>query len=1485
MTGRIGHAGFARPIPAGGQNGPENVIGLVLASMRGAVIEAREEPAAGQRRLLRALFALVPPLVALAAQLSAWSLTRHVWFLFFYPAVFLSSWIGGLRVGLFATAVSAASVLWFIIPPEHTLIKPPGFYFPIGVFVTMGVLFAVFHDRLRRSNERLKKAVNERRVFAALIENSSDFIGIAGADGRPIYVNPAGRRMVGLAPDHPVESTRLIDYYPPEERSSAADVIVQSTVDKGHWQGETYLRNWQTGESIPVSDTHFVIRDPDGDQILGMGTVTRDISDIRRARDALERANQEVTRLYEKTKELDELKTQFFASVSHELRTPLALILGPTERLLRAPDTPEVVRRDLQVVVRNARTLLGHVNDLLDVAKLELGRMKPEYEQADLASLARFVAGHFEVLSKEKGIALELEAPDELPAQVDPDKVQRILLNLVSNAFKFTPANGRVRLTIRGARERVLLEVADSGPGIPPDKRDIVFERFRQLEGGATRRWGGTGLGLAIARELAVLHGGSISISEAPEGGALFVVDLPRNAPAGAVVRPATAAVEARVDVQHVAQELGAPRAAVAPAVTPADGARVLVVEDNPEMNRFLCESLAPVYDVATAFDGEEGLRQATQLRPDLVLTDIMMPAMSGDELVHAIRSHPALDRVPILLLTAKADDELRTRLLRDGAQDYLTKPFSVEELRARIHNLIVGKRALDIEAQLASLVEQAPDGIFIADLDGRYTDVNIAGCRMLGYEREEIVGRTILDFLPDDGVEQLDREREQLLRGAPVVSEWALRRKDGTWLPVEVSAKILPDGRWQGFVRDIGERKRLEAALQASHADLVRAQSVAQVGSWRLDVQHDVLQWSDEEYRIFGVAPGTPMTYAAFLACVHPDDRAYVDREWDAALRGQPYDIEHRIVVGDEVRWVREKADLELDEKRALVGGIGVTLDITSRKQAEEALRLAEAKSSGILSISADAIVSIDKDQRITLFNDGAEKIFGHVRDEVVGKPLEILIPERFRVVHRQHVERFAAGGELSRRMGQRYGSTIFGLRKNGEEFPADAAVSKLEVGGERILTIALRDITEEKRIEREQRFLAEVGPVLATTLEHQETLSKIAGLAVRDLADFCIVETVEEDGEARRLKVLAREPDKEWVAEALLRVPLDRTRPHLFRTVFETRRPLLIETVTLDVIQQRVQSEEHLHALRGLDAKSILAVPLLVQRKLLGVLALVSSTRAYGPPDLRLAEELAHRAALSIENARLYRAANRASQVRDDVLGIVAHDLRNPLNSIVLQASLLQRRAAEPEHPSRKSAELIERAANRMNRLIQDLLDVTRLEAGRLSLEHASVPTVQAVSDAIEAHKPQISAASLELQLDVAPDLPDVWADRDRLLQVFENLIGNALKFTEPGGRITIGAAPRDGEVSFWVADTGSGIAAEDVPHLFNRFWQARKAGRRGAGLGLPIVEGIVEAHGGRIWVESAPGRGSTFFFTIPTRARAEAWQGQPAAHGMTH
>jgi len=319
------------------------------------------------------------------------------------------------------------------------------------------------------------------------------------------------------------------------------------------------------------------------------------------------------------------------------------------------------------------------------------------------------VADHFWALSKEKNIAFTVQAPPALTVQVDVDKLQRILLNLLSNAFKFTPGGGRVRISLGNADGGFFVEVADSGPGIPEGKRDAVFGRFHQLETDVARRFGGTGLGLSIVKEFAALLGGTISIGDAPEGGALIVLALPSVAPPGTEVRPSTSE---RADVHDIDGLLEALRDRRSVATMDGVEAKrleglVLVVEDDRDLNRLVAEILERRgFRVAVAFDGRDGHDTAIAVRPDLILTDLMMPVMSGEALVQSIRERPELNSTPIVVLTAKADQESRVRILRAGAQDFLDKPFSAEELCTRVENLVVRKRAEDHSKRLRREME-----------------------------------------------------------------------------------------------------------------------------------------------------------------------------------------------------------------------------------------------------------------------------------------------------------------------------------------------------------------------------------------------------------------------------------------------------------------------------------------------------------------------------------------------------------------------------------------------------------------------------------------------------------------------------------------------------------------------------------------------------------------------------------------------------------
>jgi signal transduction histidine kinase len=420
---------------------------------------------------------------------------------------------------------------------------------------------------------------------------------------------------------------------------------------------------------------------------------------------ALETAYKDLDTLYQQQQELDRTKTHFFASVSHELRTPLTLIIGPVDRLLDSPELPPAQRHDLEIVRRNAEVLLGNVNDLLDIARSEAGKLTLRPEPTDLAAIVRGVADHFAAAAEHQGLQFQVDMPPSLPAIVDASQIERVLLNLLSNAFKFTPPGGRVHVILQplepgkgGDGGMICLSVGDSGPGVPAGERERVFERFYQSEATTTRRIGGTGLGLAIVRDIVDLHRGAVSVQDAPEGGALFVVSLPWVRPSADAHLAASTSGGTAWQVRHHVSRMALPQAVIGPM---ADGqGRVLVVEDNAELSQFLAENLQDEFAVDQAYDGVEGVQMALDHPYDLILTDLMMPRLDGEQLIETLRQHPRLDSVPIIVLTAKVEEDIRARLLREGAQDYLIKPFNVEELTVRVRQVVTIKRARDLLQQ-----------------------------------------------------------------------------------------------------------------------------------------------------------------------------------------------------------------------------------------------------------------------------------------------------------------------------------------------------------------------------------------------------------------------------------------------------------------------------------------------------------------------------------------------------------------------------------------------------------------------------------------------------------------------------------------------------------------------------------------------------------------------------------------------------------------
>ena len=478
-------------------------------------------------------------------------------------------------------------------------------------------------------------------------------------------------------------------------------------------------------------------------------------------------AFQQQRRRAEELAAIDRAKTVFFSNVSHEFRTPLTLMLGPTEDAL---DRGALEGESLKIVHRNQVRLMKMVNNLLDFARIEAGRMQASYAPTDLGALTADLASSFRAAVERAGLAFDVICePVREPIFVDREMWERVVLNLLSNAFKFTLA-GTIRVSLRPTAGAVELAVSDTGAGIPESELDRVFERFHRVPGERARTNEGSGIGLALVHELVRLHGGTISVSSVLGQGSTFVVRLPT----GSAHLPADRVVGASPGTSGTTT--AAPSSAAAPYVEEAlrwlpdsgdepprvtDGdegmaptrGRILVADDNADMRQYIRRVLEPHWTVDALGNGRAALEAARARPPDLILTDVMMPELDGFGLLRAVSADPRLRAIPVVMLSARAGEEARIEGLQAGADDYLVKPFSARELRARIDaqvRLARARAAVEAERQrFYSFLAQAP--VSIAVFEG--ANLNIAYVNELTRAQlgeREIVGKPLREALPE---------------------------------------------------------------------------------------------------------------------------------------------------------------------------------------------------------------------------------------------------------------------------------------------------------------------------------------------------------------------------------------------------------------------------------------------------------------------------------------------------------------------------------------------------------------------------------------------------------------------------------------------------------------------------------------------------------------------------------------------------------------
>ena len=521
------------------------------------------------------------------------------------------------------------------------------------------------------------------------------------------------------------------------------------------------------------------------------------------------------------------------------------------------------------------------------------------------------------------------------------------------------------------------------------------------------------------------------------------------------------------------------------------------------------------------------------------------------------------------------------------------------------------------------------------------------------------------------------------------------------------------------------------------------------------------------------------------------------------------------------------------------------------------------------LVEASDDGVLVLDSSGVILAVNPAAERLFGHPSGAMVGLPLPALIPAGARERHGHHFAGFLAHGESARPMELR--APVRACRADGTEFLVEVSLARWQDDGNVRIGAIVREARTATRARQRDRMTADAATRLAESLNLEDTMRTLLELTVERVADWALVDVRDpgDDPEPRIVRRASRHPvpRSDQALRYLEAHGLHWDAPAAAIDAMRNGECIVVDPVTDDWLESRADDPEALAVRQQLAAHALAVLPIGGPGKVIGALTigLSSPGRRLDADLLEDGAALAALGALAIANARMYDDARRASQIRDRLLRIVSHDLRNPTVAIELCAAGLLRRPDEPEAERTSTYRTIAEAATTIRRLVGDLLDLEAIDAGRFVVALDRQAASPVLAPLREQFASRAAAAGIELRAEIPPDLPAIEADRDRLRQALANLLDNALRFTPAGGAVELRAEPHGGGVRIVVRDTGVGIGPDDLPRLFQPDWQSL-ARPGGSGLGLPIVQGIVRAHRGTIVARSTPGHGTTFEIVLP-------------------
>jgi PAS domain S-box-containing protein len=598
------------------------------------------------------------------------------------------------------------------------------------------------------------------------------------------------------------------------------------------------------------------------------------------------------------------------------------------------------------------------------------------------------------------------------------------------------------------------------------------------------------------------------------------------------------------------------------------------------------------------------------------------------------------------------------------------------------------------------------------------------------------------------------------------------------------------------------------------------------------------------------------------FWRLTHPANEEENTRLYEQLVRGERdrYFIEARCTRRDGSDFACDlHTSVARDEDGQLEFVIGMLQDVTEREEAQEARKQLGA----IIEATPDFVGISDPEGKAIYLNEAGRKIVGVNGDDIS----KLHIPDFHPDEDAQRV--LNEGIPSAIRDGVWTGESQLKCR-DGKLIPVSHVIlaHKTDEGEVAYLSTIMRDITFRKRLQLAQQFLLDISRASTGSMDKGTILRSLVNLVVPRHADFCGIYLIAPDGHVEKMAIARAGAGGRTISETLRVYPHFKKPNPLIGEVARTDKAVIVPNVTDTELTLLFGNTGHLGMVKKFGIRSIMALPLRGRDRVLGVLCYIrtETKKPFEGHRVALAQEVAGRISLALDNAELLAQAQEATRIRDEVLRVVAHDLRNPLNTISLTADFLQQKPLVLDRAAwTDKLDIIMRSVTHADRLIEDLLDVARLQAGLLTVETTPTPASNLVEEVVVILKPVAEDRGIHLRAEKVPSGQFVQADTSRVMQVLSNLLGNAIKFSRVGGEVVLRVEPDGSKMRFSIEDHGPGIAAEDQEHLFDPFWQARRS-QQGVGLGLPIAKAIVQAHGGSLWFETKRGVGSTFHFTLP-------------------